>query len=130
MKTIKFILIIIAFSFISIEVNAKICQSNLNSNYSQRKQKNDKLKTESFKVYGSCEMCKSRIEKAAKVKGVSSVVWDIKTQILKITFDPNVVTLDKIHSNIARAGHDTDKMKASDKVYNALPKCCQYVRAK
>jgi periplasmic mercuric ion binding protein len=29
-------------------------------------------KTESFKVYGNCGMCKKRIEKAVKLEGISS----------------------------------------------------------
>ena len=38
-------------------------------------------KTEEFKVFGNCGMCKSRIEKAAKaVDGVSMAEWDKKTK--------------------------------------------------
>jgi Cu(I)/Ag(I) efflux system membrane fusion protein len=27
---------------------------------------------------------------------------------------------------VAKAGHDTEKYKATDKVYNDLPGCCKY----
>lgn len=76
---------------------------------------------------GKCEMCKSRIEKATmSVRGVSSADWDVKKQKLRVEFDPSVTSLDKISKSIARVGHDTDKNKADDKVYEALPPCCHY----
>jgi Cu(I)/Ag(I) efflux system membrane fusion protein len=31
-----------------------------------------------------------------------------------------------IQKAIANAGHDTEKIKAEDKVYNTLPECCKY----
>jgi len=39
----------------------------------------DNDSTIAFKVFGNCEMCKERIEKAAKGKGVIKVNWDIHT---------------------------------------------------
>jgi len=33
-------------------------------------------KTETIKVWGNCDMCKARIEKAAKVEGVTKANWD------------------------------------------------------
>ena len=67
-------------------------------------------------VQGLCEMCKDRIEKAAKsVSGVTSASWDIKTKQLHLNFDPVKTSADAIAKAIAKAGHDTDKYKA-DKV--------------
>lgn len=41
-------------------------------------------------VQGLCEMCKERIEKAAKgVNGVTSTSWDQKTKQLHLNFDPS-----------------------------------------
>jgi hypothetical protein len=36
--------------------------------------------------------------------------------------------MESIHLAIAKVGHDTDLLKADDKVYEALPGCCQYDR--
>jgi len=86
-------------------------------------------KTASFKAYGSCGMCKSRIEKAAtSVEGVCSSEWDKETKMVKFTYHPEKVELKKIHDAIALVGHDTEKAKASDEVYASLPGCCKYDR--
>jgi len=84
------------------------------------------VKTEVFNVNGSCSMCKARIEKTAKVMGVSKAVWDAKTKKLSLTYDPAKVKTDAVMKALAAVGHDTDKYKATDKVYNSLPGCCKY----
>ncbi len=84
------------------------------------------VKTETFKVSGSCDMCKSRIEKAAQINGVSKATWDKKGQLLTLVYDPSKVKSDDVQKKIAAVGHDTPKYKADDKVYNALPGCCKY----
>ena len=87
-------------------------------------------KTETFKVYGNCGMCKARIEKAAKVDGVTKAEWDKTTKMMVVNFDPSKITSDKIQKKIAGIGHDTEKYKADDKAYAKLPGCCQYERKK
>lgn len=78
-------------------------------------------------VQGLCEMCKDRIEKAAKsVSGVTSASWDIKTKQLHLNFDPAKTSADAVAKAIAKAGHDTDKYKADKATYDALPACCKY----
>lgn len=85
------------------------------------------IKHATFMVYGNCEMCKDRIETAAKsVKGVTSADWNIETKQLHVEYDGSQTSLDAIHMAIAKVGHDTDKMKADDKIYNSLPSCCLY----
>jgi|SRR5665647_1656634 len=84
------------------------------------------VKTEVFNVGGKCEMCKARIEKAAKIDGVVKAVWEIKTKKLTLTYDPAKVKTDVVLKAIAAVGHDTDKFKATDKVYKSLPGCCKY----
>ncbi|GHT60346.1 cation transporter [Bacteroidia bacterium] len=80
-----------------------------------------------FTVQGLCEMCKDRIEKTAKtVTGVSSAVWDIKTKQLHLQYDSELTSPDAVAKALAKAGHDTEKYKTSDEVYNALPACCKY----
>ena len=80
----------------------------------------------SLKVYGECSMCKERIEKAVKGRGVRSASWDTKTKQLSLAFDPSITRLDKIENRILSAGHDLENKKAKDAVYNALPECCHY----
>ncbi len=88
----------------------------------------DQPRTGEFKVFGVCEMCKARIEKAAKTDGVISAVWDVETKILKIEYIPSIIKIEEIHKNIARVGHDTEMVRADDEVYNKLPSCCKYER--
>lgn len=87
-------------------------------------------KTETFKVYGNCGMCEKTIEGSLKnVKGIDKVDWNRETKMMEVTFDPEVITLTQIKQKIADVGYDTDEIRANDKVYNALPGCCQYHRA-
>ena len=87
-------------------------------------------KTEKVKVNGKCDMCESRIEKAAKsVDGVSSAEWNKKTKILEVTFDDSKTDVKKVETAIAAVGHDTELVKATDEAYNNLPSCCHYNRS-
>jgi Cu(I)/Ag(I) efflux system membrane fusion protein len=80
-----------------------------------------------FYVGGSCGMCKDRIEKTAKsVSGVLGAVWDQEKQELHLDFDQKKTSVDDVSKAIAAVGHDTEKFKADDSVYNALPACCFY----
>lgn len=82
-----------------------------------------------FEVGGACSMCKDRIEKAAlSLEGVASAEWSAEDHILHLLYDKKKVKLDKVHKSIAAAGHDTEKVKAPDSVYNQLPECCLYER--
>lgn len=85
------------------------------------------IQTETFTVSGNCDLCKERIEKAAKsVGGVTSAIWDTKTYKIKVEFDSMKTDLIAIQKAIAKAGHDTEKYKADDKTYESLPECCHY----
>lgn len=78
-------------------------------------------------VKGKCEQCKDRIEKAAKsVDGVSMAMWDQEKQELHLNFDPAKTNVEAISKAIAVVGHDTDKDKATQAAYDALPSCCKY----
>ena len=87
-------------------------------------------KTETFKVWGKCDMCKTRIEETVKAEGVTSADWDTKTSMLTVTFDPAKTNVDVLAKKLASVGHDTEKYKAPDDVYAKLPGCCHYDRAK
>lgn len=89
------------------------------------------IKTEKIEVKGNCEMCESRIEKAVKgIDGVSKADWNKTTKKLEVTFDDAKTSVNKIEVAVAKVGHDTAHQKASDDVYNKLPDCCKYERAK
>jgi len=89
---------------------------------------NDTIVT--FKVYGACDICKLRIETAAKGKGVTSAIWNVDTKMLTLAYDPLKTTSEKVQNRIVEAGHDVDNKKANDAVYNALPACCKYRKIK
>jgi len=87
--------------------------------------------TATFKVYGNCEMCKKRIETALKQNpAIKNADWNVETKMIKVVYDPHVLSVDQIHKIIADAGHDTDKVKAGEDAYKKLPGCCQYARKK
>ena len=78
-------------------------------------------------VQGMCGMCKSRIEKTAlSVSGVAKAEWQIDTKVLTLQFDSAKTSMEFISEQLAKVGHDTDKDKADDKVYDSLPNCCKY----
>ena len=80
----------------------------------------------SFKVFGACEQCKERIEKAVSIKGVKNPVWDVDTKMLSFEQDSSVISIQKIESKILNAGHDLIHKKAKEVIYNQLPACCHY----
>lgn len=86
------------------------------------------VKTESFKVYGNCNMCKKRIEKAANAVGITKADWNVETKMMTVSYDPSKTSNDAIQNKIAAIGHDTEKANAADSVYSKLPGCCQYDR--
>ncbi|MCU0387424.1 MAG: heavy-metal-associated domain-containing protein [Chitinophagaceae bacterium] len=85
-------------------------------------------KTDTFKVYGNCGMCKSRIEKASKLDGVSAASWNKESKMFSVTYDPAKVSNESIQKSIAAVGHDTELFEAPDKVYKKLHACCLYER--
>lgn len=87
-------------------------------------------KTETFKVWGQCEMCQSRIENTVKESGATDASWNRETQMLTVTFDPSKTNSDALSSKLASVGHDTEKYRAPDDVYANLPQCCHYERRK
>lgn len=85
-----------------------------------------KTETATFKVYGNCGLCKERIEKAVIMKGVKAGTWEVESEMLTVTFDPRKTSVDKIQLRMAAIGHDTDKYRAKDEVYEKLHTCCKY----
>jgi copper chaperone CopZ len=118
MKTIKILTIMIIAMVISL------------GSFANTKADPVSTKRETIKVAGKCGMCKTRIEKAAMIDGVLKANWNEKTQLLTVTYDMAKVKNRDIQKRIAAAGHDTEKFKATDKAYAALPGCCKYERLK
>ena len=80
-----------------------------------------------FGVSAACGMCEDRIEAAYDVKGIIMADYDLKTKKLHVVYKtkvfPDVLDVHRIAANV---GHDTEKVKASDEVYNNLHHCCKY----
>ncbi len=87
------------------------------------------LQTETVKIYGNCDMCKSTIEKAGNIKKVAAVAWTENTKMAEIAYDSKKTNPDEILKRIALAGYDNEKFLAPDDVYAKLPECCRYKRA-
>ena len=87
-------------------------------------------KTETVKIYGNCEMCKSTIEKAGNLKNQSIVDWNKETKFATISYDSLKTSKEEILKRIALAGYDSDTFLAPNDTYSNLPSCCQYERIK
>jgi len=78
-------------------------------------------------VDGVCDMCKTRIEKAAlATRGVRMADWSSVTHELAVAVDPAQFAVDDLHRRVAAVGHDTDAMTATDAAYEKLHDCCKY----
>lgn len=102
------------FLFALLVCNATMAQNN--------------IKTETFRVLGSCEMCKDRIESTVHKLKVQFVEWIVETNMLTVSYDSTKLTREKIERKIASKGHDTHDYKANDYDYRNLPECCKYNR--
>ena len=122
MKSLKFFLTLLFAAILGLTTSAKT--------HEHMKIDMQTAKTETFKVWGNCDLCKARIEKAVKVEGVTNADWSTKTKLLTVTFDPSKTSKDALSKKLALVGHDTEKYKADDKAYNALDACCKYPRVK
>lgn len=124
MKTIKFFIAAIVAVMLTTGLNAQ------KKDQSATAAGKTMTKTENFKVWGKCDMCKTRIEKGLKLDGISKAAWDQKTLLVTVTYDPSKVNVDAMQKKLASIGHDTEKYRAPDDVYAKLPDCCHYERVK
>lgn len=85
-------------------------------------------KSESIKVWGNCEMCKAKIEKAAKAAGATKASWSDESLLLQVSYDAKKTSNPKIQQAVAKAGYDTQDYTADYTAYKRLPGCCQYDR--
>ena len=84
--------------------------------------------TDTVKVWGNCDECKSKIEKAALKAGAESADWNADNYQLVISYNNEQTSAMNIEKEIAAVGYDTQDVKATDDAYRKLPKCCQYER--
>jgi len=84
--------------------------------------------TDTLKVWGNCDECKSKIEKAALKAGAVSADWNADNYQLVISYNNEQTSAVNIEKEIAAVGYDTQDVKATDDAYHKLPKCCQYER--
>ncbi|MES2411952.1 MAG: metal transporter [Bacteroidota bacterium] len=98
----------------------------LSTQAQEKKNKNAKYE---FEVNGNCEQCKKRIEKAAfSVSGVKSAEWHVDDHMLHLIINEEKCSELDVKKAVAKIGHDTDELKASDEVYDKLHHCCKYER--
>lgn len=91
-----------------------------------KKNKNLKYATE---VNGNCEQCKKRIEKAAfGVPGVKTANWDMTSHQLTVILNEEKSSPEDLNKAIAKVGHDTKEIKATQADYDNLHTCCKYER--
>ena len=111
----KKIILIILVTFVGFSAQAQA-----------KKSKNLKYTTE---VNGNCEQCKKRIEKAAfGVPGVKTANWDITSHQLTVILNEEKSSTADLNNAIAKVGHDTKEVKATEADYDNLHTCCKYVR--
>lgn len=111
----KNIILIVMVSFLGFAVQAQ-----------EKKNKNAKYVTE---VNGNCEQCQKRIQKAAySVAGVKSAIWDIETHQLSLILNEEKTSPLDVKKAVAKVGHDTDDVKATNEDYESLHTCCLYER--
>ncbi len=118
MKTLKIIMVFITVLFAQHSANAQ----------SDKSERTIGINTQIIKTDGVCVMCKKRIEKAAlSVDGIKSAVWNEATKKLTVKYDVfKKEAVDNVEKKIASVGHDNEKYKADNSVYNTLPDCCHY----
>lgn len=100
--------------------------ASVNSSFAQKAKASQT--TESIPVSGNCEMCKKKIETAAKKAGAGQANWDADKKIITVSYNSFSTNAAKIQQGIAAAGYDTRDIKADDKAYGKLPGCCKYDR--
>ena len=98
---------------------------------SQAQEKKNKNAKYTFEVKGNCDQCQRRIQKAAfSVSGVKMANWDIDSRQMSLLLNEEKASLLQVNQAIAKVGHDTDEVKATDNDYKHLHFCCHYERVK
>lgn len=80
------------------------------------------------KIYCShcsqCETCGKRFDQELyKLKGLKSFV--VEGNILRVSYNPKKLNIDKIRTCISNCGYDADDVKATEAGLNSLDGCCK-----
>ena len=127
MRSIKFFFVMVAVLFFANCTSTKDV-AGLHQMPGKENIRTPEMMSESFAVAGNCETCKKRIERAAKIKGVTQADWDVEKQLITVMYFPQQTNNDAIQKSIAAVGHDTPKYKGDAAAYAKLPSCCAYTR--
>jgi len=85
--------------------------------------------SKTFKVNGTCEMCKHRIEGSINsLPGIWYSYWDVSSKTLLLTYDRTKITPAIIEKLVSAEGYDINSIMATSDTYNRLPECCHYQR--
>ena len=127
MKSLKILLAFVAVALIAACTTNK-STTGLHNIPGKENIRTQEMMTETYAVSGNCGQCKTRIENAAKIKGVTEANWDADKQALTVMYFPQKTNASAIQQAVAAAGHDTEKYRAENKAYGKLPNCCRYDR--
>ncbi|MGJ1390977.1 DUF3347 domain-containing protein [Sphingobacterium spiritivorum] len=83
-------------------------------------------KTESIRIEGNAEACKTLIEKAGSKKGEAELDWNTDTKKAELTYNSQKTSKDEVLKRVALAGFDNEMYLAPTDVYQALSPECQY----
>ena len=62
------------------------------------------------------------------MNGVKTASWSIETHKLDLTLNEEKTSIAAVKKAIAKVGHDTEGVKATQEDYDNLHSCCQYDR--
>lgn len=89
-------------------------------------EKESKYQSITIKTSAICQQCKDRLEHdMAFEKGVKSVVLDLETKELTVTFKRGKNTKENLKKAVTKIGYDADELTAEAKAYDNLPACCK-----
>lgn len=87
---------------------------------------NSKSATVTIKTNGVCKMCEDRFnEKVPYFKGVQDFSYDLTSNNMVITYNPNKTNPDELRKQVSNLGYDADAVKANPTAREKLPACCK-----
>ena len=87
------------------------------------------METVEIQTSALCYTCQENLEKTfAFTKGVKDFDLDVKTGLVKVTYNPKKTDPAQIRMAIAKTGYDADDVKADPKAFDKLDDCCKLER--
>lgn len=79
-----------------------------------------------IKTSAICGSCKARLEKAVKaVDGVEEAMLNLNSKKMKVKYNPEKTSPEKLREVISATGYDADGVKKNEQAFGKLPQCCQ-----